>query len=74
MKAQELETKSVENNADVKSTLEKVGVSQPLQLSFFGTDDPKIELIKKTIKYIDINAMTPIECMIKLQEIKALVD
>ena len=70
----ELETKSVENNADVKSTLEKVGVSQPLQLSFFGTDDPKIELIKKTIKYIDINAMTPIECMIKLQEIKALVD
>jgi DNA mismatch repair protein MutS len=48
-------------------------VSKPpeaVQLSFFDTLDPNLQHIKKTILELELNQMTPIECMIKLQELK----
>ncbi|MTG97118.1 MULTISPECIES: DNA mismatch repair protein MutS [Myroides] len=46
---------------------------QDLQLSFFNLDDPLLEEIKQEILNTDINALTPIEAMMKLNELKKLV-
>ena len=44
------------------------------QLSIFETADPKIGQLKEAILSIEINSMTPIECMMKLHELKKLLD
>jgi len=43
-----------------------------LQLSFFQLDDPILEQIRDEITRIDINALTPVEALMKLNEIKKL--
>jgi DNA mismatch repair protein MutS len=43
-----------------------------LQLSFFQLDDPLLEQIKDEILNIDINTLTPVEALMKLNEIKKL--
>jgi DNA mismatch repair protein MutS len=42
------------------------------QLSFFQLDDPVLKQIRDEIKHIDINSLTPIEALNKLNEIKKL--
>ncbi len=44
-----------------------------LQLSFFQLDDPVLEVIRDEIKNLDINALTPLEALNKLNEIKRTV-
>lgn len=44
-----------------------------LQLSFFKLDDPVLEQIKADIIKTDINTLTPVEALLKLNEIKKLV-
>ena len=60
--AEELQakTKQLANDAD-------------MQLSFFQLDDPVLSQIKDEIKSIDINTLTPVEALMKLNEIKKLV-
>ncbi|MCH7909280.1 MAG: DNA mismatch repair protein MutS, partial [Candidatus Hydrogenedentes bacterium] len=43
------------------------------QLSFFQLDDPLLEQIKEEIMKTDINTLTPIEALIKLNDIKKLI-
>lgn len=43
---------------------------QTVQLSFFDNLDPGLQHVKKTILELELNQLTPIECMIKLQEMK----
>jgi DNA mismatch repair protein MutS len=43
------------------------------QLSFFQLDDPVLENIKEELINIDINTLTPIEALMKLNEIKKMV-
>jgi DNA mismatch repair protein MutS len=43
-----------------------------LQLSFFQLDDPVLKQIRKEIKNLDINNLTPIEALNKLSEIKRI--
>lgn len=43
------------------------------QLSFFQLDDPLLEQIKEDILGIDINTLTPVEALMKLNEIKRLL-
>lgn len=43
-----------------------------LQLSFFKLDDPVLEQIRDEIMAIDINSLTPVEALMKLNEIKKL--
>jgi DNA mismatch repair protein MutS len=42
------------------------------QLSFFQLDDPVLKQIRDEIKHIDINSLTPIEALNKLNDIKKL--
>lgn len=44
-----------------------------LQLSFFNLDDPLLEEIKEEIMNIDINILTPVEALMKLNEIKRML-
>ena len=44
------------------------------QLSFFETPDPKIEELKHILSTIDPNKMSPIEALLKLNELKNLVN
>ena len=60
----ESKTKSQIKTKNIKS--DQKGV----QLSFFQLDDPVLEQIKNEIKDLDINNLTPIEALMKLNEIK----
>ncbi len=44
-----------------------------IQLSFFNLDDPLLEDIKQEIMNIDINTLTPVEALMKLNEIKRMI-
>lgn len=44
-----------------------------LQLSIFKLDDPLLEDIKEEIINLDINSLTPVEALMKLNEIKKMV-
>ena len=59
-------------NDDVKETL-KNAADNDMQLSFFKLDDPLLEDIKEEILTINIDALTPIEALMKLNEIKRML-
>ncbi|MGC1516096.1 MAG: DNA mismatch repair protein MutS [Maribacter sp.] len=44
-----------------------------MQLSFFNLDDPLLEEIKDEITNLDIDTLTPVEALMKLNEIKRLL-
>jgi DNA mismatch repair protein MutS len=48
------------------------GLGRELQLSFFQLDDPAIERIRAEIEALDIDTLTPVEALLKLNEIKRL--
>jgi DNA mismatch repair protein MutS len=45
-----------------------------MQLSIFETNDPIIGKIKEQLLDLNVNSMTPIECMMKLNELRGLLD
>ena len=47
--------------------------SDDYQLSFFQLDDPVLQQIKEELIGIDINTLTPVEALFKLNEIKKMV-
>ncbi|WP_028376690.1 DNA mismatch repair protein MutS [Leeuwenhoekiella sp. MAR_2009_132] len=51
----------------------KENVSDEMQLSFFNLDDPLLEEIKEEILHIDIDTLTPVEALMKLNEIKRML-
>lgn len=57
-----------ENITHTKKTTEDT-----LQLSFFQLDDPVLQQIKEEILKTDINTLTPVEALMKLNEIKKLI-
>ncbi|MCB0428623.1 MAG: DNA mismatch repair protein MutS [Flavobacteriales bacterium] len=44
-----------------------------IQLSFFQLDDPVLEQIRDEILDLDVNTLTPVEALLKLNEIKKVV-
>lgn len=44
-----------------------------MQMSFFNLDDPLLEEIKDEILNLDINTLTPVEALMKLNEIKRML-
>jgi DNA mismatch repair protein MutS len=43
------------------------------QLSMFGVHDPQLELVKALFDKLDINTITPVEALLKLNELKLLL-
>lgn len=44
-----------------------------MQMSFFNLDDPLLEEIKEEILNLDVNTITPVEALMKLNEIKRMI-
>lgn len=57
---------------EIKDKLQKEA-KEDIQLSFFQMDDPLLEEIKDEILSINIDALTPIEALMKLNEIKRML-
>ena len=47
--------------------------AEQMQMSFFNLDDPLLEEIKDEILSLDINTITPMEALMKLNEIKRML-
>ncbi|HBK71681.1 MAG TPA: DNA mismatch repair protein MutS, partial [Flavobacteriaceae bacterium] len=57
---------------DIKGKL-KNAIEDDVQLSFFKLDDPLLEDIKEEILAVNIDTLTPIEALMKLNEIKRML-
>lgn len=67
----------------LESDNRKQGISKPIsdiqekregyQLSFFQLDDPVLSQVRDEIKSLDVNNLTPVEALNKLNEIKKIV-
>lgn len=56
-----------------KTKSAQVGKNNDFQLSFFQLDDPILSQLKEDILNIDINTLTPVEALMKLNDIKRLI-
>jgi len=61
------------HSGDLKSEVKELVAEENMQLSFFQLDDPVLMQIKEEIQNIDINTLTPVEALMKLNEIKKFV-
>lgn len=61
-------------NGNSKSTSKKTTpiIEEGVQLSFFQLDDPVLKQIRDEIKSVDVNNLTPVEALNKLNEIKKI--
>ncbi len=57
---------------EMKEKVKNAVASDSMQLSFFQLNDPVLEQIRDELVSIDINALTPVEALMKLNEIKKL--
>ena len=72
-KAQKLLKKLEKNHSGEELANVKASVKDEMQLSFFNLDDPLLEEIKEEIINLDINTLTPVEALMKLNEIKRML-
>ena len=75
---EDLESKTIEgqddpNRKDTRHNAKNI-VPNNFQLSLFETADPIAGELKQNIKTLDLNTMTPIECMLKLHELKKILE
>jgi DNA mismatch repair protein MutS len=69
----QLEAAHIKGEASGKSAkVKKKNDLDNVQLSFFQLDDPVLLNIREQLEAIDINALTPVEALMKLNEIKKL--
>jgi len=60
------------SSASLKKTAAEHAAKDAFQLSFFKLDDPLLEQIRDQIMHLDINSLTPVEALLKLNEIKKM--
>lgn len=66
----ELESKHIAT--DIQSTLKNVKVPD-YQLNIFQMDDPRLFKIKEILEQVDINTLTPVEALMKLDQMRKLL-
>ncbi|WP_082021441.1 DNA mismatch repair protein MutS [Capnocytophaga canis] len=66
--------KKLEESHSSSTTSETLKSTQKeMQLSFFNIEDPLLEELKNEITQIDINTITPVEALMKLNELKRII-
>ena len=75
----QLEQKSIENSTNTgkgiktkKADMSSIPTDN-YQLNIFETTSPELEQLKEQLKAIDVNSITPIEALMKLNELKKLL-
>jgi len=61
------------SSEQLTSKAKTITMESDMQLSFFKLDDPALERIKDEIIRTDINTLTPVEALLKLNEIKKMI-
>ena len=61
------------SSEELTSKAKTIQKESDVQLSFFQLDDPVLEQIKDQIIKTDINTLTPVEALMKLNEIKKMI-
>lgn len=61
------------NRGSDREKVVEAGNAPDMQLSFFQLDDPVLENIREEVMSIDIDTLTPVEALFKLNEIKKMV-
>ena len=65
--------KKLEKSRTKEGEKDIINHKEDMQLSFFQLDDPTLIQIQEEIAGIDINTLTPVEALMKLNEIKKLI-
>lgn len=68
-----LKTLEKNNSREELKNRTKTLTEENMQLSFFQLDDPVLENIREEILKTDINSLTPIEALMKLNQIKKMI-
>ncbi|MFM8995848.1 MAG: DNA mismatch repair protein MutS [Bacteroidota bacterium] len=61
-------------NLSPQKTLKKTDTKPVYQMNLFQTEDPKLIQVKKLCGTLDINTLTPIEALLKLQAIQGILN
>jgi len=69
----ELEQKHIDSDGKMGEKLKQLTTDPNLQLNLFSVDNPEMQKVKKALDEIDVNTLTPIEAMIKLNELKKML-
>ncbi len=72
-KANKILQKLEKSHSSEELTDKVKSLKDDMQLSFFKLDDPLLENIKEEILHIDIDTLTPVEALMKLNEIKRML-
>lgn len=72
-KANKILKRLEQSHSSEELTEDLKAVQNEMQLSFFNLDDPLLEQIKEEIIHLDINTLTPVEALMKLNEIKRML-
>ncbi|MCL5245792.1 DNA mismatch repair protein MutS [Cellulophaga sp. 20_2_10] len=72
-KANKILKKLEKSHSSEELTTKLTDAQNEMQLSFFNMDDPLLLELKEEIIDLDINTLTPIEALMKLNEIKRLL-
>jgi DNA mismatch repair protein MutS len=73
LKQLESSRKQLDNESTPASHVPDVPMASDVQLSFFQLDDPVLEQVREQILDLDIDNLTPVEALMKLNEIKKVV-
>ena len=69
----QLETDNRQQGISSRPTAEIAESREGMQLSFFQLDDPVLCQIRDEILHLDVNNLTPLEALNKLNDIKKIV-
>jgi DNA mismatch repair protein MutS len=73
----ELEQKSISKETktqkEISNTLSALTTASSYQMSIFETNDPSMAKLKEVLDNVNINNMTPIDCMLKLKELQEIL-
>lgn len=63
------------SNTEIREKTKRITINDTsgTQLSFIQLEDPLLEKMRDELKNVDVNTMTPVEALIKMNEIKKLI-
>lgn len=59
--------------SDVATTLKSLPAKDDFQLNMFAMDDPRLLKLKEVLEKVNINTLTPVEALMKLDELRKLL-
>lgn len=69
-----LEQKHIEQENPIKSNLKQLARHEPqYQMSIFDMSSPELQRLKAALEALDLNTLTPIEALMKLNELKKML-